>query len=192
MARTFRPVEGGWRNAIGLRNGGVHSVGFDKPGVYSLAAPDSRWAKLYWPIPEGTELELNLSCPNTADYGIEDRWLKLFANRFTTAVKYGPHVNMDEIRRAYDCGVARVHLCNTLPSSKGGISGKQLKPYALRKVEEAASLDLGIEITGGGGITSAECVREYVDAGATSISISTAILTPHRLYAIITSSRGYR
>src|ERR1700675_1261388 len=73
VLRTLRPVRGGWRNAIGLRNGGVTPLTYRPGGVYSLAGVnDGDWERLYhamavkqWPE---YLIELNLSCPNIDEY----------------------------------------------------------------------------------------------------------------------------
>src|ERR1700692_1370127 len=71
VLRTLRPVRGGWRNAIGLRNPGVGSLEYRPGVVYSLAGiADGDWERMHdtlaakdWPQ---YVLELNLSCPNVA------------------------------------------------------------------------------------------------------------------------------
>jgi isoquinoline 1-oxidoreductase beta subunit len=60
--RSLRTVKGGWINQIGFRNKGLHNVfKFDKNSVYSLAAIDNNWIKLFALLPKNTKIELNVT-----------------------------------------------------------------------------------------------------------------------------------
>lgn len=184
--RTLRKVPGGWRNKIGLRNPGIDSIGFDEfdpDRVYSVAALEPHDWMYFTRIPQWAMLELNVGCPNTDTCDISDQDLAFLVDRYAgLAVKYGPFVNMDTIRRHHEIGVRRVHLSNTVPSALGGISGSEVKKYNLPQVKAVRDMNLSdLHITAGGGVYLPSDVWDYVSAGAHSISLATIFLTPWRL-----------
>jgi dihydroorotate dehydrogenase len=120
-------------------------------------------------------LELNLSCPNVSNSEITDVELSLFVKKFPTLqVKVVPTSHPD-IERFKDLGIKTIHMSNTIPTAKGGISGRQLKETNLPLVEHAANR--GLIVIAGGGIYSAQDVEDYRNAGADHFSISTAFFS---------------
>jgi dihydroorotate dehydrogenase len=73
-------------------------------------------------------------------------------------------------------GVKTIHCSNTIPTSKGGISGRQLKEVNLPNIERIAKTFTG-RIIGGGGIYNNQGVIDYRNAGASDFSISTIFIT---------------
>lgn len=176
--RSLRIVKGGWINQIGFRNKGLHNVfKFDKNSVYSLAAIDNNWIKLFALLPKNTKIELNVSCPNIANYTIKRRDIKTFTTHHDNViVKVSPFVTRKFLDDCQEIGVNTVHLCNTMPTECGGISGSQLKNVCLPLVESVAS-SYDMDIIAGGGIYSAQDVVDYANAGAKHFSISTLFIT---------------
>ena len=76
-------------------------------------------------------------------------------------------------------------MSNTIPTEKGGISGRQLKEVNLPLVEKVANMGLqGTAIIAGGGIYSPQDVRDYRNAGVTSYSLSTIWFTPWKVPSV--------
>lgn len=183
IIKTVRKVPGGWVNAIGLRNPGIQSLKY-RPGiVFSLAGiNDGDWDRLHdelleknWPA---YLIELNLSCPNVAEYGHPSintlRKFTLLKNA-TVSVKLPP--NAREIRAlgelSLEAGIRLIHLSNTIPSPRGGISGDLLRMVNLLLVERFSAVFSQAQIIAGGGICSTDHARWYLDVGATHLSLAT-------------------
>lgn len=187
VARTLRPVRGGWINQIGLRNVGIRNIKFDADNIYSLCAlEEDDYGVFYDVVPEDVPIEINLGCPNTEKLPpITD--LSPFVDKHPLViVKLPPH-NIARVwmSRCYKMGVRYFHLCNTLPTKDGGVSGEQLKFWSLRYIDHAVKhYKPFIKIIAGGGIYSPEDVQLYKDAGADYYSLSTAWFTPWKIPAI--------
>ncbi len=154
-------------------------------------------AKIMAPYADG--LELNLSCPHAKGYGMamgqDPELVKAIIAAVKAVVdipvipKLTPNVpNIGEIAQAAVAGGADA-LCaiNTLgPGSHtakghavlsnglGGMSGKGVLPIALKCVEEIASV-VTCPIIGCGGISSAENVRAFSNAGASIFGVGSAL-----------------
>lgn len=183
--RTLRPVRGGWTNKIGFRNPGVVNIkdNCDKDSIYSIAAIDSDWSPFIEKAPQLSKIELNIGCPNVGNYSITDEDVKRFVDRFIyLQVKLSPTVELDYISKLFDLGIKVFHLSNTIPTEKGGISGKQLKEVNLPLVEKVANMRLqGTAIIAGGGIYTPQDVQDYRNVGVTSYSLSTIWFTPWKV-----------
>lgn len=188
IARTLRKVPGGWINKIGFRNCGVENLKkCDKTAVYSIAALDSDWSPFIENPPSWSKLEINIGCPNVGSYVITDDEVKRFVDRFPMLqVKFSPTAyTPDAVSKMYNLGVKVFHLSNTIPTDRGGISGRQLKEVNLPLVEKIANMDLkGSAIIAGGGIYTPQDVRDYKNAGVTSYSLSTIWFTPWKVPAV--------
>ena len=184
--RSLRPVEGGWRNQIGFRNKGLQNIKkFDMSSYYSLAALDSNWVTLFTMLPQNAKIELNVGCPNVGTYSIRRAEIKLFTSHYKNLiVKMSPNVTREFLDDCQELGVKTIHLSNTIPTSRGGISGSQLKELCLPLVESTATT-YNMEIIAGGGIYSKQDVIDYANAGAKHFSISTVFITaPWRVSSI--------
>src|SRR5229473_555686 len=143
--------------------------------------------------------ELNVSCPNTTQgglqFGSDPRSLdevvttaKRVARR-PLIVKLSPNVT-SIAQMAYvaqESGADAVSLVNTfvamaidadtrkprIANVTAGLSGPAIKPIALRMVYDAAHA-VKIPVIGMGGISTAEDVAEFMLAGATAVQIGTA------------------
>ena len=150
--------------------------------------------------PYGDGLELNLSCPHAKGYGMAMGQDPELVEEITRAVKAAvdipvvpkltPNVpNIDLITLAAAAGGAdaicaintmgpecyEAHKHPILSNEQGGVSGKIILPTALRCVEQIhASVDCPIIACGG--ISSAENVRQFQQAGASIIGVGSAVI----------------
>ena len=150
--------------------------------------------------PYGDGLELNLSCPHAKGYGMAMGQDPELVEEITRAVKAAvdipvvpkltPNVpNIDQITLAAAAGGAdaicaintmgpecyEAHNHPILSNEQGGVSGKIILPTALRCVEQIhASVDCPIIACGG--ISSAENVRQFQQAGASIIGVGSAVI----------------
>jgi dihydroorotate dehydrogenase (NAD+) catalytic subunit len=204
----------GMLNSIGLQNIGVEAVASDM-------AP--QWAALGTPVLvnvagssvddyrfiverlEGVEgiagIELNISCPNVKEGGIQfgadpesAAEVTRAARRTTRApliVKLSPNVSdIQTIAHAVeDAGADAVSVSNTLygmaidarrrqpvlANVTGGLSGPAIKPYALYLVHQVSQA-VSIPIIGIGGIMTGLDAIEFLLAGATAVQLGTALM----------------
>jgi dihydroorotate dehydrogenase len=91
-----------------------------------------------------------------------------------------------KIQEFIDVGITTFHLCNTIPSPKGGISGYPLQEISLKAVKSARE-EFGdtITIIGGGGIYTIDDVKKYIEAGADHLSLSTVLFNPIKSRTLI-------
>jgi dihydroorotate dehydrogenase (NAD+) catalytic subunit len=144
-------------------------------------------------------IELNISCPNVKEGGMAfgNNCSSAFnvtkavreAYKKTMIVKLSPNVTSicDIAKSVEDAGADSVSLVNTflamaidaetrrtfLSTITGGLSGRAIKPIALRMVWQVAKT-VKIPIIGLGGIMNATDAIEFFLAGATAIQIGTA------------------
>lgn len=199
IIKTVRKVRGGWVNAIGLRNPGIQSLRY-RPGiVYSLAGiNDGDWERLHdrlleknWPA---HLIELNLSCPNVAEYGhpnIKTLYKFTLLKNALISVKLPP--DYKEVRAlselSLSVGIRLIHLSNTFPSPLGGVSGDYLRLINLPLVERFATVFPQAKIIAGGGIYSLSNAQQYLNAGATHLSLATVFTNPIRGFSVYKSVR---
>ncbi len=143
--------------------------------------------------------ELNVSCPNTAQGGIQfgsdprllDEVVSLAKRtaKRPLIVKLSPNVTSiaQMARVAQEAGADAVSLVNTflamgidaetrkprIANITAGLSGPAIKPIALRMVYDAAKA-VKIPVIGMGGISTAVDAVEFMLAGATAVQIGTA------------------
>src|SRR5271157_6580203 len=203
----------GMLNAIGLQNIGAQGFLDEKlprlrqikdivviANVFGYTREDYEWTIEILNQGEGiAAYELNVSCPNTAQggmqFGSDPRALdevvttaKRVAQR-PLIVKLSPNVT-SIAQMAYvaqESGADAVSLVNTFvamaidPETRkprianvtAGLSGPAIKPIAVRMVYDAAHA-VKIPVIGMGGISKAEDVAEFMLAGATAVQIGTA------------------
>lgn len=151
------------------------------------------------PYPKVSAYELNISCPNIKEGGVQFGHDPDMTYRVTEAVhkvsekpvwvKLSPNVT-DITLFAKACEEAKadaVSLVNTfvgmaidvermrpmLANVTGGLSGPAIRPLAVRLVYEV-SRAVGIPVIGIGGITTARDALEFLIAGAHAVQIGTA------------------
>ncbi len=188
--KTIRKIDkNAWRNKIGLRNPGLANAKAPKrtQDIISLAAMEvSDWQKfadtLKMPkFADCNNIEINIGCPNAsiADFPIE--LAHLFTDK-NVSIKMPPTVDhCARIREYVAVGYTTFHLCNTLPTDKGGVSGYPLQEYSLKAIR-AAKAEFGdsISIIGGGGVYTLEDARKYLEAGADHLSMSSIMFNPFK------------
>lgn len=217
----LHPATAGMVNAVGLQGRGVaHWIEHDLPALRARGARviASLWghtvddyadgAALLAPVAgELVAVELNLSCPNTAQGG------SMFAN---DAAQTGQVVHAVTEHRlevpllakltpgvadlpviagaAAEAGAAAVTLGNTvrallvdadarrpvLGSPGGGLSGAAIKPIALRAVHDVHLAHPALPIVGTGGVTTGLDAVEMLLAGASAVGVGTATFVEPR------------
>ena len=205
-------VTAGMLNSIGLQNEGVDNfIKYKLPVIREYGVPIivniagssvkeyKELAERLDKVPEVSALEINISCPNVKEggmqFGIDRKWISTVLKNVcrvtdkTVITKLSPNVTniVEMAEAAADAGSDAVSLVNTfkamavdpetgqpkLATVTGGLSGPCIKPIALRMVwEVAAQLDL--PVIGMGGIAATEDALEFLIAGATAISVGTA------------------
>ena len=144
-------------------------------------------------------LELNISCPNIKEGGIQFGCSLGGTHDVVSAVrkvtslpvipKLTPNVTEPSsfARAAEEAGADAISLVNTflamaidietrlpkLTNGMGGLSGPAIRPIAVRMVYECRQV-VKIPIIGMGGIASAEDAIEFMIAGANAVQIGTA------------------
>ena len=154
-------------------------------------------ATILAPISDG--LELNLSCPHAKGYGMAMGQDPDLVREITAAVKAAVDIpvipkltpntpNIAEIAEAAIAGGAdglcaintlgpgytSAHGHPVLSNGAGGMSGKGVLPIGLKCVREVAAAT-DCPIIGCGGVSSADDVRAYFDAGATIVGVGSSL-----------------
>ncbi len=202
----------GMLNAIGLQNPGVTTIieeqlpflqSFDLPIIANIAGSSIEEyvyvAKTLSDSAAVAALELNISCPNVKEGGVQfgtdphiaaevTRRVKE-VSKVPVYVKLSPNVtDIVEIALAVEAaGADGLSMINTLTGMKidldtrkpllanqvGGLSGPAIKPIAIRMIYQVYQA-VKIPIIGMGGIVTATDVIEYLLAGASAVAIGTA------------------
>lgn len=144
-------------------------------------------------------IELNISCPNIKEGGIQFGCSLTGTFNVTNAVRQATHLpvipkltpNVTDVasfaKSAEDAGADAVSLVNTflamaidvetrrpkLSNVLGGLSGPAIRPIAVRMVWECYKL-VTIPVIGMGGIMNARDAIEFILAGATAVQVGTA------------------
>ncbi|MBM7571762.1 dihydroorotate dehydrogenase [Aquibacillus albus] len=202
----------GMLNAIGLQNPGVDAIidqelpylmNYDLPVIANIAGSTVEEyidvTKAFTRTNAVHALELNISCPNVKEGGVQFGTDPELAKEVTYKVKEVSHVpvyvklspnvsNIGAMARAVeDAGADGLSMINTLtgmqihlPSKRpllanqtGGLSGPAIKPIAIRMIYEVKQ-QVSIPIIGMGGIMTAEDVLEFLLAGASAVAVGTA------------------
>jgi dihydroorotate dehydrogenase (NAD+) catalytic subunit len=220
----------GMLNAIGLQGIGVHRFVREKlPRLRELGARVvvnvcgttlDEYAEVSRILSdhEGVAaIELNISCPNIKEGGIQFGCSLHGTHDVTSAVrkvtslplipKLTPNVTdvASFARAAEEAGADAVSLVNTflamaidvetrrpkLSNVLGGLSGPAIRPIAVRMVWECYQ-SVKIPIVGMGGIMDADDVVEFMLAGATAVQIGTANFAhPFVWSKLLDGLRGY-
>ena len=171
----------GWINKIGLRNKGIeHGIEkYDKNKILSIAILEKEDIdSLLKKIPEHYNLELNISCPNLEKDPIKEDLQKFIPNRKWCILKLPHLVTQKEIDDYYDLGFRQFHISNTFPTKEGGVSGGFLMKRNLKTVKDLRKNHPDVIIIGGGGIGALKDAKNYINAGANHLSISTLLFSP--------------
>jgi dihydroorotate dehydrogenase (NAD+) catalytic subunit len=210
--------------------GMLNSVGLANPGLAEVRARDLPWlaarlrrARILVNVVGFTETEyseviaglddlpgivaweINLSCPNTSEGGIEFGADPAAVERIIAAcravtrralvAKLSPALpDIPAIAAvAISAGANGISVVNTMPgflaegdlprlgNGSGGVSGPPLLPIGLLAVRRVKERLPETPVIGVGGIRSADHVRQYLAAGASLVAIGTAQLADPRL-----------
>lgn len=215
----------GMLNAIGLQNIGA-------PAFVREKLPYLPWqqtaiiANLYAQSPEEfaelagylakqkeiAALEVNISCPNVRQGGVQfgqdpdmaaqvTRAVKDKSGKKPVIVKLSPNVaDITAVALAVEkAGADILSLINTLGGMAvdiekrqprlanvyGGLSGPAIKPVALKMAHQTARA-VSIPVIGMGGITCARDVLEFMLVGARAVQVGTAnFLAPDKSFALV-------
>ncbi len=201
----------GMINAIGLQNPGVHHImehelkyleQYDVPIIANVAgSTEEEYVYVAKHISQASNvhaLELNISCPNVKEGGIQFGTVPEVAKELTRKVKavsevpvyvkLSPNVtNIVEMAKAIAEYADGITMINTLIGLRidaktgkpiisnviGGLSGPAIKPVALRMVYEV-SQHVDIPIIAMGGVRTAQDVIDFISVGADAVAVGTA------------------
>lgn len=223
-------TDAGMLNAIGLSNVGIekfisdklpHLASFDTACIASIAGKTvneyERLSERLAGCNEVHAIEVNISCPNVDEGGLEfgaysgpaGQVIAAVRRKFprTVIAKLSPNVtDIVEIGKSVtDSGADAVSLINTLVGTAididkrmfklsnkfGGLSGPAIRPVALAMVYRAA-VALDVPVIAIGGITTTSDALEFLLAGARAIQIGTALfIDPKTPLHIIDGLRDY-
>lgn len=177
-----------WRNKLGLPNPGIGSLldtsTVDKiVSVHGFNKEDWGYFTSFFYPRIGQMVELNLSCPNVGHQHVTNDvyWAtNAMSDRGLIVIAKLPPVRWFELAEPlYEVGVRNFHLCNTIPTPGGGLSGKPLKQYSLWAIEQFRKRwNTAVDLTGGGGITCEQDVRDYLSAGADRVAVGSMLFNP--------------
>lgn len=217
---------GGMINAVGLANPGLEAarradvpyMGHKHPGTRVLVNVVGNLIEEFAEVVAGLDdlpgvdaFELNVSCPNVKqgglEFGADPSALRALiqgvraVTRRPLFVKLSPTLGLaiaDTARVAVDAGADAITLVNTMPGmvvdvdqrkpklsfGSGGVSGPALLPVgvlATWRVRQAVTVPL----VGLGGVSTGADAMQYVLAGATLVGVGTAALRDPRAPARI-------
>lgn len=223
-------TQGGMINAIGLQNVGVPAFLHEKaPKLrhYGTAFVANFYghtvdqyveaARALGEEPALAALEMNISCPNIQEGGIQFGTDPASVYKVTKAcrdvtkkplwVKLSPNAAdvTATAKAAQDAGADALTCINTIPamaidverrefriSNKiGGLSGPALKPIAVRIVYLVTKA-VTIPVVGIGGVATAADALEFLLAGAKAVQVGTALFVdPQCPYTILSGIEDY-
>jgi dihydroorotate dehydrogenase len=188
---------GGWVNKIGLRNPGIDYAienYYKQPNtVISVAImKKEEIPELNEKIPKDCDIELNISCPNVKKEKVyNDVGVFYNSTRKWCIVKLSPLDSIDEVDILYTQGFRQFHCCNTVPTERGGLSGKSLIPFSRSLIREINEKYPDTEIIGGGGITNMFDIVRYHSSGAVHYSVATLCFHPLLFYKLYSNYNIY-
>lgn len=201
----------GMLNAIGLQNPGVDKIianeipylkQYDLPIIANVAGSTvEEYEEVASKLSQSglvDALELNISCPNVSEggiqFGIDPEMAASVTKRVKAKstvpvyVKLSPNVtNIVDMAKAVEAaGADGITMINTLTGMQinlaskrpliankvGGLSGAAVKPVAIRMVYQVREA-VNIPIIGMGGVQTAEDVLEFLLAGADAVAVGT-------------------
>ena len=182
----------GWVNALGLPNEGIE-IGLKKTSpdqVLSIAGIERNdWIELESRIPEEQSIELNLSCPNITERTVwNDLPIFFLGNKRKWCIaKVSPLITPEQLAFLIEeVGFTQLHLCNTLPVLKGGLSGEVLRSYVLNHLEFIRNeWGDGLELIAGGGVNSLGAASDYLAAGANHLSLGSVCFNPWKTRTLV-------
>jgi dihydroorotate dehydrogenase (NAD+) catalytic subunit len=157
-------------------------------------------------------IELNISCPNIKEGGIQFGCSLMGTHDVVAAVRQATRLpiipkltpNVTDVaafaRASEDAGADAVSLVNTflalaldvetrkpkISNGMGGLSGPAIRPIAVRMVYECQQM-VKIPIIGMGGIADARDALEFIIAGSTAVQIGTANFVDPLIWSKLTA-----
>ena len=182
----------GWMNNMGLPNPGV-KIGLHRHchgEVLSIAEiTKGDFQKLYSLIPEGMDIELNLSCPNIRNlpWDSTEIFARNLEKRRWCICKVSPTVTPEDLEFLITkLGFTQIHASNTLPiQGYGGLSGRTLIPYTLDIIRLIKEEWPWVTMIAGGGIKNWQDMYQYLSKGADHVSLGTVCFNPLALRKIL-------
>lgn len=218
-------TRGGLLNSIGLQNIGIDAfLGEVLPNLESyptkvivnlFGSTMEEYVELARRVekePGIAAVELNVSCPNVKqggmEFGQDPEMLRVLVDRVreVTAlpiiVKLSPNVTspvamgeaacrggadvLSAINTVLGMAIDTTTRRPTLATVKGGLSGPAIKPIALRFVFDLAR-NLDLPVVGIGGVETVDDVLEFLLAGASAVQVGTALFRdPARAHDLVT------
>ncbi|MCP3026183.1 dihydroorotate dehydrogenase [Halobacillus sp. A5] len=201
----------GMLNAIGLQNPGVDGIiehelpfltPYKTPIIANVAGSTlEEYADVAAKISNGMvqALEVNISCPNVKEGGVQFGTDPELAYEVTKKVKQqtdlpvyvklSPNVTdiVSMAKSVEQAGADGLSMINTLTGMKidprsrkpiianqtGGLSGPAIKPIAIRMIHQVYK-EVKLPIIGMGGIETADDIIEYLLAGASAVAVGSA------------------
>ncbi len=176
---------------------------YNLPVIVSIAGKDEKeFSELAWEAEDSgaAAVELNLSCPHAKGLGLElgmdPKMVYEVVNAVATTTKIPVIAKLGLVDRltytaskALEAGARALTLINTvrgmvididvmkpvLTNAVGGLSGKAIKPIAVRAIYEVYK-ETGAPIIGVGGVYTWRDAVELILAGARAIQIGTAVI----------------
>ena len=183
----------GWVNNLGLPNEGI-KVGLEKTSssnqVLSIAGIERNdWIELESLIPEEQSIELNLSCPNISERTVWNDLPVFFLGnqREWCIAKVSPLITPEQLGFLIEeVGFTQLHLCNSLPVLRGGLSGEVLRSYVLNHLKFIRSeWGDGLELIAGGGVNGIGAASDYLAAGANHLSLGSVCFNPWKARTLV-------
>lgn len=204
-------TDSGMINAIGLQNPGVHHIiehelkkleQYDVPIIANVAGSTEEdyvyVAEHISKAPNVKALELNISCPNVKEggmqFGVDLGGRRIIKKKVKTVsevpvyVKLSPNVTdivaMAKAIAQYADGLTMINTLVGLridaktgrpiiANTVGGLSGPAIKPVAMRMVYQVRQA-VDIPIIAMGGVQNAQDVIDYISVGANAVAVGTA------------------
>ena len=204
----------GMLNAIGLQNPGVDHIiehelkyleQYDVPIIANVAGTKIEdyvsVAKKISAAPNVNALELNISCPNVKEGGIQFGTDPETARKLTyevknvsevpVYVKLSPNVtNIVDMANSVGDMADGLTMINTLVGMRldkfgkpilanitGGLSGPAIKPVSLNMIYQIRQHLADIPIIGMGGIATVDDIFDYLSVGADAVAVGTLNFT---------------
>lgn len=209
LTLRYSPTFQSWKNRIGLKNPGLrslvqHQTICSHTGTHlgftareGLGLGDKILSIYGWNMEEWNNLlgvckdlkplavEINASCPNVHKPPFSgELFVKAVRTGLPVVVKLPPVGFQKIAAMAWGEGVRTFHATNTLPTPKGGLSGKALLPVALEAVRQLRDAYPDAKIIGGGGITTLEDAQEFRARGANHVAVGSVLFSPWRWRAV--------
>ncbi|WP_085508137.1 dihydroorotate dehydrogenase [Thalassobacillus devorans] len=202
----------GMLNAIGLQNPGVDRIisdelpylsNYDTPVIANVAGSTvEEYVEVAEKISQSSTikaLELNISCPNVKEGGVQFGTDAALAAEVTRQVKQASEVpvyvklspNVTDIvgmaKAVEKAGADGLSMINTLTGMRldlqrrkpiianqtGGLSGPAIKPIAIRMIYQVYQ-EVDLPIIGMGGIETVDDIIEFLFAGASAVAVGSA------------------